>query len=425
MVGKKKMAALASIMLSVSLIATACGSGSKSADSAKSGDKVSLRFMISNDEPNLENEVKDFETQNPNIDVQFEKVPWQQFFDKVETMVSGGREPDILYTPVLATGRYANLGLLLDLTNKVSKEDQADIIPASLATVQYNGKIYGMPQFTDDIAVFYNKAMFEKAGIKPPTSLDQVWNWDEFLANAEKLKQANNVKYGFAIGSDVSQWLPFLYQNKGTVLNDTQKAGGINNQAGIESIKYLKSWFDKGLAPKETFIGSEKAEELFKQGQLPMVITNSGLYSQLQQNASKFQVGVTYMPKKQVVANKLGGYNIVAFKTTKHPDEAAKLILFLTNKEQMSKFASAKGVVPTRLSAQKITDYGDKNEGMEVIKNEINAVPTFAAKDFSLPEYLGYKSILTSELQMAVLGQKSPEQTAKDISDQINRSVFK
>jgi ABC-type glycerol-3-phosphate transport system substrate-binding protein len=413
-------------MFILSIFVSGCGFGkttSSDSDSDKEkSSQVELRFIVNNDDPYLMEAIKAFEQENPNIKVNIETIPWQQFFEKVETMIAGGRTPDLLYTPVLATQRYAKLDLLLDISDSLTDEELKDFVPSTLVSVKHKDGIYGLPHFTDDIAIFYNKDQFAKAGVEVPTSIEETWTWDEFLVAAEKVKKANNLKYGVATGSDVSQWLPFLYQNKGTVLNDYQTSADINSEAGIEAISWFKSWFDKELAPKAAFMGSEKGEELFKQGQVPMVITFSGLISDMNNNIKDFKYGVTYMPKKEVIANKLGGWNIVAFKDTKHPKEATKLIKFLTNTEQMAKFASSKGVVPTRKSAQEIVDYGPMAEGMEVIIEEVNSVPEFAVDDFSIPEYLSYKPILTSELQMVILGQKTPEQAAKDMEEQINRA---
>ncbi|CAM3815665.1 ABC transporter substrate-binding protein [Cytobacillus oceanisediminis] len=424
MLRKFKMSLLLSFVLILSMFVSACGGGGSEAGGSEDG-KTELRFILNNDSPTLVEQIKEFEQENPDIKVNVEKIPLDQFFEKIETMIAGGRAPDLLYTPVLATQRYANLDLLLDVSGDLSEEEKADFLPSALVSVKNGDKIVGVPHFTDSISVFYNKDLFEKAGVKTPETIDSTWNWEDFAAAAEKVKSANNLKYGVSTGNDVSQFLPFLYQNKGSVLSEDQKSSGINSKSSIESIEYFKSLFDKGLASKESFIGSEKADELFKQGQLPMVITFSGLINSFENDIQDFEYGVTYLPKKEVTATKLGGANIVSFKDTKHPKEAIKLMKYLTSEEKMAEFAAKEGVVPTKTSAQESVDYGDIAGGMKVIINEINSVPEYAVKDFSIPEYLGYKSILTSEMQSVILGEKSPEEAAESMEEQINNSVLK
>lgn len=421
MLRKSKMPLLFALVLILSLFVSACGG---SENGGGEDGKVELRFILNNDSPTLVEQIKEFEKENPDIKVNVEKIPLDQFFEKIETMIAGGRTPDLLYTPVLATQRYANMDLLLDVSGDL-KEEKDDFLPSTLVSVKNGDKVVGVPHFTDSIAVFYNKDLFEKAGVKVPESIETTWNWEEFAAAAEKVKSANNLKYGVSTGSDVSQFLPFLYQNKGTVLSEDQKSAGINSDSSIESIEFFKSLFDKGLASKESFIGSEKSDELFKQGQLPMVITFSGLINSFEKDIQGFEYGVTYLPKKEVTATKLGGANIVSFNETKHPKEAVKLMKYLTSEEKMAEFAAKEGVVPTRTSAQDSVEYGAIDEGMQTIINEINSVPEFAVKDFSIPEYLGYKSILTSEMQSVILGEKSPQEAAESMEKQINNSVLK
>jgi multiple sugar transport system substrate-binding protein len=426
MLKKFKLPLLFAVLLILSSIVSACGGKEEEASGSKKSDgPVELRFIINNDNPTLVEQIKQFESENKDIKVNVEKIPLDQFFEKVETMIAGDRAPDLLYTPVLATKRYANLDLLLDVSSELSDEEKNDFLPSSIVSVKKGDKIYGLPHFTDDIAVFYNKNLFEKAGVSVPASIDETWSWDQFLDAAEQVKKANNLKYGVSTGSDVSQFLPFLYQSKGSVLNKDQSAAGIDSKNSIEAIKWFKSWFDRGLASKESFVGSEKADELFKQGKLPMVITFSGLINTFETDIKDFDYGVTYMPKKDVTATKLGGSNIVAFKNTKHQKEAVKLMKYLTSTDVMADFAAKQGVIPTTKSAQEKVDYGPISEGMKVITTEVNSVPDFAVKDFSIPEYLGYKSVLTSELQTVILGEKSPEKAAKDIESQINTSVLK
>lgn len=417
----KKPLFLALILL-CSIIVSACSGGEKSGEA---DGKVELRFIINNDVPGLVKQIEQYESENENVKVNIEKIPLDQFFEKVETMIAGNRAPDLLYTPVLATKRYANLDLLLDVAPSLTEEEKADFLPSTMVSVKNDEKIFGLPHFTDEIALFYNKDLFEKAGVEVPASIDQTWNWDEFLAAAEKVKAANDLKYGVSTGSDVSQFLPFLYQNNGSVLNADQTAAGITSPQSIEAIAWFKSWFDNGLASKESFIGSEKADELFKQGKLPMLVTFSGLINSFENDIQDFEYGVTYLPKKEVTATKLGGSNIVAFQNTKHQEEVVKLMKYLTSTENMATFAANEGVIPTRKSAQETVDYGPISEDMKTIIEEINSVPEFAVADFSLPEYLGYKSILTSELQTVILGEKTPEEAAKEIERQIHSSVLK
>ncbi|MDZ5471463.1 sugar ABC transporter substrate-binding protein [Bacillus sp. 31A1R] len=420
---KFKMSLFLVFVLLSAVIVSACSNGE---ETTKSGDEeVELRFIVNNDIPELVEQVEQFEAENENIKVNIETIPLDQFFEKVETMIAGNRAPDLLYTPVLATKRYANLDLLLDLAPNLSEDEKKDFLPSTMVSVQNGEKIYGLPHFTDEISLFYNKDLFEKAGVEVPPSLDNTWNWEEFLNAAEKVKEANGLKYGVSTGNDVSQFLPFLYQNNGSVLNQDQTAAGINTPASIEAIEWFKTWFDRGLASKEAFIGSEKADELFKQGKLPMIITFSGLINTFNNDIKDFEFGATYLPKQEVTATKLGGSNIVAFKNTKHSEAVVKLMKYLTSTEKMSEFSAARGVIPTRASAQEAVDYGSIAEDMKIIIDEVNNVPTFAVADFSIPEYLGYKAVLTSELQSVILGEKSPEEAAKEMERQINTSVLK
>ncbi len=391
------------------------------------GGPVELRIVFSAQEhvDALKPALDAFRQENPEVRIDVQTIPWQQFFERVETMIAGGRVPDLLYTPMLATGRYAELGLLLDITDRVPADMREDFLPGPWSSVVFGGRAYGLPYFADDIAAFYNKDAFAKAGVQPPTPEDR-WTWDELLEAARRVKQANGMPYGITTGSDVSQWLPYLYQAGGTVLNQDHTAAGIDSPDAIRAIRYFQSWFTEGLAPAGVFTGAEQGEVLFEQGKVPIIVTFSGyIIGRFDQNIRTFQFGVLPMPKDRYVANKLGGYNLVAFKATRHPDVVYKLMEFLARPEWMAHFAMSQGVFPARRSAWDLVDYGRYAQDMELIWKEIEEVPEFAVRDFSTPKYLGYKNILTRHLQLVVLGQKSPEQAARDIAAEINRTLFR
>lgn len=385
---------------------------------------VQLRFVVDRDPADFADVIAAFEREHPGVTIDVQRIPWQQFFERVETMIAGGRMPDLLYTPILATGRYATLGILLDITDRIPVSMRQDFLDGPLNTVTFDGRVYGLPHFSDDIAIFYNKDAFARAGVTPPT-VDDRWSWDELLAAARRVKEANGMPYGITTGSDISQWLPFLYQAGGRVLNEDHTGPAIDRPESLRAIAWFQSWFREGLAPSGVFAGAEQGEVLFEQGRVPMIVTFSGYISRFASNVRDFDFGVLPMPQDRYVANKLGGYNVVGFEATEHPDEVYAFMAFLTRPEWMARFVQANGVFPTRYSAWDLVDYGPFTDDMDIIWSEVQAVPEFAVRDFSTPVYLGYKPILTSEIQLVVLGQKEPEQAAQAMADQIRRSLFR
>ena len=90
--------------------------------------------------------------------------------------------------------------------------------------VAKDGGVYGLPQHTDNFITFYRRDILEQIGVSPPgDSVDQAWNWAEFLDVAREVKRFTGA-YGFSVGfggaNNAYRWLPFLYMHGGRLVED-------------------------------------------------------------------------------------------------------------------------------------------------------------------------------------------------------------
>lgn len=391
-----------------------------------STEPVELRLVINSEtlDSAMEKAVTEFELSHENVTVKVETVPWSQFLDKAAVMFAAGESPDVIHMPVLVTKAYASSGYLMDLSDFLSQEDKDDFVKSGLETVTYNEGIYGMPHFLDSVSVFYNKNMFKNADIDAPTTYEEAWSWEEFVTNVTKLKEVNDTDYGIILGSDISRSMPFLYQNNATILNEDQTQSGINTEAGIESLAYLKSWFDSGLTPVEAFLGAEEPAAMFIQQKAPIIVDAAGFMNRFTAEISDFEYGIMPMPVKKGIGNKIGGWNLSVSENSENKQLAAELCYFITNTENGAAAASASGAVPARYSSQSIADYGVNQERANLVMLEVNSMPTFAINDVATVKYLGYKAILTENIQSMVIGEMSPAETAEKIEKEINENLF-
>ncbi len=176
-------------------------------------------------------------------------------YDKAKVSVNWVADYDNVMPPALLTdsgpdvfekGNGPSLdmikaGQVVDMTDLFSDEVKADFNQAVLNRVTYDGKIWAIPQVVDMIVLFYRKSMLDKAGVTPPTTLD------ELIAAAQKLT-SGDVK-GLFLGNDGGA---------------TEMAGPLLFSAGLELIKDDKPGFDDPKAA-EVF---GKLAALYKSGAL-------------------------------------------------------------------------------------------------------------------------------------------------------------
>lgn len=189
-------------VLTVAAVATmgltmaACGNSKKSSSSDKgsSGDKTVLKVTTWNyaQTPEFGALFKAFEKEHPNVDVQQVDIPADDYDTKVTTMMSSGDTTDILTMKnLLSYSNYATRNQLVDLSSHVKSIKQG---PAKDTYSMYKikGKTYAEPYRTDFWVLYYNKKMFDDAGVKYPDN----WTWDDYVTAAKKLSKDDGQTFG-------------------------------------------------------------------------------------------------------------------------------------------------------------------------------------------------------------------------------------
>ncbi len=162
-------------------------------------------------------------------------IPWANYWDKLQTTVAGAR-------PSTSSGMnkpnfpvYASKGALTDLTDLIAQAKiDTSVYPQSLRDLYtYDSKLYGFPKDFDTIALYYNKKLFDAAGVAYP---DDTWTWDDLYAAAKKLTTADQWGYISTTGDQIGYW-NYIFANGGQVLNADGTSVVIDQPASCDAIK--------------------------------------------------------------------------------------------------------------------------------------------------------------------------------------------
>lgn len=350
--GKTKwMAALGiTTMLFGSLLA-GCGGGEKSEKAnggSKQGEKVEVTLAGWGGNPSeqklLRQTLDDFEKKHPNIKVKYEVIA-DQYMDVIKTRLAGGQGPDVFYLDAFEAPALIETGALEPLDKYVT--DGFDINdfekPMLDAFKGKDGKIYGFPKDYSTLALFYNKKMFEEAGVEVPKT------WDELREVAKKLTKGKQV-YGFGVAPELAR-LYYIAESKGGKVVTDNKASFADPKV-VEALQPIVDMHlkDKSAAqPNE--VGATWGGEMFGQGKAAMVIEGNWAIPFLQETFPNLEFGTAEIPtingKKTTMAYTVA---YVMNKDSKKKEAAWKLIEYLTGKEGMKTWTSKGYALPTRKS---------------------------------------------------------------------------
>ncbi|MDC7236801.1 MAG: sugar ABC transporter substrate-binding protein [Sphaerochaetaceae bacterium] len=280
---------------------------------------------------------------------------WDEFNQKLMTQMAAKNPPDILDVSVIYKDQYISNNYLMDMTPYMEDFDFIPYYGAMLDSYRKDGKIYGFPNGCTSIAVYYNKALFDEAGLEYPTSdWSKSMNWDQFLQTVTLLTKddSGNKQYGFSTTFEIGWLLPLIWQHNARFISEDGTKCAINTKEGIEALEYVQSiMFDNNASPSYSELKSLGPADLFKAGKLATFMDGDwwmGYFSDIED----FEWGVAALPQdeRSVTGFYIDGWAIA--NRAKNPKDAAEVIKYFASKEGLTS-GIAKGTPPMISLAEK------------------------------------------------------------------------
>lgn len=343
---KKVLAVAMTAVMTLSF--AACGSkssdeGEKKSEGSKDA-KLTVAIWDSNQEPGLKEIMNDF-TEETGVEVDIQVTPWGDYWTMLEAATQGGDMPDVFWMHSDQIATYAQYDdILLNLSDKIEKSDKIDLnnYPENLVNIYKNeaGDQLAIPKDIDTCAVWYNKTMFDEAGIPYPTS---DWTWEDFREIAKKLTNPEKNQYGTSIkpGSYQESWYSTIYAYGGEVISEDKTKSGFDNPKTIEAMQLIENIIKDGSMPDYTVVAENNTEELMMAGTVAMTFQGSWMIPDMASNDFiKENCDIAPLPKgpngTKSISNGLGW---AASAQGEHTEEAWKLIEYLGSKEAQQKQA--------------------------------------------------------------------------------------
>lgn len=352
---KKKVLAL---LLSLTLVASAfagCGTtstastastagSSTAASAAGSTEKVKITYALwANDtEAAATQKVLDkFNATHSNIEVSLVPIPHDTYMEKLNTMATADQLPDTAIMNEQGVITWAMEGKLADVSSMYSGAST----PLDQLAFKYKGKVVAYSCANNIIALYYNKKMFDKAGIAyPPTTAEGAWTWDQFVAAAKKLTldasgktpadsgfNAGSIKqYGCMVENLTWQLETWCLSNGGGFFSKDGQNVTVGDAASVEAIQKVADLYLKDhVAPLSTGLTDDGVSRSLIAGTCAMTTNgtwNIGTTLADAKNKDGLDYGIAVLPymKNKVTIN-TAGPNVV-FSTTKHPKEAMEFL---------------------------------------------------------------------------------------------------
>ncbi len=290
--------------------------------------ELEMNYWMSEQESGIQAAIDAFNDSQDEIHVNASTVPWGQYWDKLVTGLPAGSAPDIFSINALNVRDYAKNGYLLDISSlfEDGSVDLSKFPQHVIDTHTVNGILWGIPKDFDSIAVFYNKDMFDAAGVEYPAD---DWTWDDFIEIAKALTDADSGVYGAAIpASGQEACYDYIFGNGGQVF-DENGACVVNSPEAAEALQKLQDGIlVEGVSPSVEDQVETAPDAMFQSGMIAMTFGGSwnlGTYAE----AFGDSLGIAPLPimkERKTISHCLSW---VGASSTKHPEEVKKFLAYL------------------------------------------------------------------------------------------------
>ncbi|MUH59431.1 ABC transporter substrate-binding protein [Bifidobacterium canis] len=325
---KKKVAAFA-VAAAMIVPLAACGSNGSSSSEGSNGETVELNVW--GWEPLLKEVVPGFEKENPNIKVKITNAGTnsKEYTALSNALNAGSGAPDVVQLDYNAVPQFALTGGLEDLSQYGSGDIIDQFTNGAKSAVTIENKVYGLPMGTGPMALFYNKDVFDKAGVTEAPK-----TWDEFYEAAKKIRKTGSYitsdsgDAGFAMSM---MWeaggAPFKVDGENLTIN-------LTGDSGVQ--KFADFWqkmISEDLIDTQTAGWSEDWYKSLNDGSIASLMTGAWMPITLENSvkdaAGKYRVAALPTPSGEAVSSENGGGALAVVKGTKKGDAAYKFAKYV------------------------------------------------------------------------------------------------
>jgi multiple sugar transport system substrate-binding protein len=407
------------VMIAIMLIG--CGQAAPAIPSSATGGAAAasgkISFMVFGDPAEkaaYETLVSEFKKHNSAIEVELVHIPDQADYRKrLATDIAAGTPAEVVLINYRRLGAFAAKGLIEPLGPYLAQSKQmqeADYYAEAIAAFKWQGTLMCIPQNVSSLVVYYNKQLFDQAGIPYPKA---GWTWDDFVKTAQTLTKDTNGdgtidQYGLGTEIEAIRLAPFIWQNGGDLVDNPEAPKRLALESPEASAAF--QWFvdlqvKHHVVPDAAAAKSEDSDSRFLNGRLGMLLNSRRVVPTLRE-ISSFDWDVAPLPQSKQSMTVLHADAYCLPKASKNKPAAWAFIEFANAAGGQTIVAKTGRTVPSLKAVAVSPAFLDPNAKPQHSQVFLDVVPQARALPL-LDTWVDIEETLTAELQRALYGEAS------------------
>ena len=424
---------VAALVLLGGAIAGCGGGGDSSDDSSASngGEPVEIEFWHGQTQGPaelLQAMIDDFNSSHPDVVVSKDAggVNSDRMLQKVTAGLQADNYPDIAYIYGSDLANLAQGEQLLDLSTAIDDGDlNGDrFVEAGKQGVTVDDKPRAVPAFIDNLAVVYNKKIFDDAGVPYPTD---DWTWDDFLSTAAELNDPEAGIAGFGwpgTGDEDTTWRiwPLIWQQGGDIVSEDGDSVGFDGASGEAALDVVAQAAADDSVYIDSTAGSERMQQLFASGKMAMNV--AGPYTLPEYVDAKVDYGVASMPSFGGEHTTIAGPDTWAVFDNGDERVAAALEFmdWFSEPAQQLRWISEAGSLPLTNDVQDADGYADYEKSLPGLDKFIENTD-LARTRATVAEYPQISQAMGKAVASVLYGEAEPSEALSEAVDTANSEL--
>ncbi len=397
-------------------------SAKNSSDTTASAEPVTIEFWTISLQPTFTDFfnglIAAYEEANPNVTVNWTDLPYDAIQEKLVTSAAGGTSPDVVNLNTQMALTLAGKGALVDLNAEATNEQKGIYVESLYNSAKIGDSVYAFPWYASPCIMFYNKALFEQAGItEVPTN---------FQASFEMAKQMKDATGAYLFNP--SEFFNMLFQEDIAILSEDKKSAAFNTPETVALLQNYKAMTDADYLPKTNWGKWDTELKLFETGKLAVISSSGSTLSRIKDEApdvyEQIEIAEPLVGSTGLSQNAL--MNLVVPQASKNHTEAIKFAAYITNDESQLAFCKEVAIFPSTKAAMLDEFFVSDISTKEGIARKMSVEVSKKSMDYSLGiEGQGDIQTAVNKVYEAVITSGGDIQSALDQQEKAVNSLLK
>ncbi|GAA2976610.1 alpha-1,4-digalacturonate transport system substrate-binding protein [Microbacterium terrae] len=266
-------------------------------------------------------------------------------------------------------------------------------IDTDLSDKDDDGNVISLPSDITAVGMFINKSLFDEAGVAYPTSEDDIWTWDEYVAAVKEVQEATDTTYGMVMDKSSHRLKAFLYEFGSDYFQADDSGEFSTNDQTKVALEYFDSLNDDSFMPRSVWLSDADPNALFKSGDVVSYLSGSWQIADFSANIADFEWASVYLPTDEERATNFGNAASVVVFDGPQQEAAHDFIAWLYEPENYTELSETSGFLPAVGGLD--IEYASHADAFGIYNQEIAASPAIVGEIKAMELQYGAQGVTT------------------------------